>query len=103
MRRIAPLLGTLAATGVMTLLPPAHSFAAPGRALAASGTLVLSGVKYTNPTGCYNSTLRPLSAANHTDESFLVFDAADCTGKPLGVVAPGKSRTFEFGASVYVP
>jgi hypothetical protein len=93
MRRIA----ALAAAGAMILLPSAQ-------ASATTGWLQLSGApRAVNPSGCYNSPLWPLGVTNHTNESVLVFKGADCSGEAAGVVARGKSGTFEFGRSVYVP
>ncbi|MGW3494494.1 hypothetical protein [Streptomyces sp. NPDC001020] len=72
-------------------------------ASAATGTLYLNGKAIKNPSGCYNSRLRPLGIQNHTNEAVLVFRGSDCTGTAEGVVAPRRSHVFEFGASVYVP
>jgi hypothetical protein len=93
MRRLA----TLAAAGAMTLLPSVQAF-------ASTGWLQLSGAERAyEPSGCYDSPLWPLGVTNHTNESVLVFKGSDCTGEAAGVVARGKSGTFEFGRSVYVP
>lgn len=90
-------IAALAAAGAMTLLPSAQAF-------ATTGWLQLSGTpRVVNPSGCYHALIWPLGVDNHTNESVLVFKGADCTGEAAGAVAPGKSGTFEFGESVYVP
>ncbi|MFI8928711.1 hypothetical protein ACIG3E_13665 [Streptomyces sp. NPDC053474] len=95
MRRIALALGSLVAAGTLAL-------ALPGSALAAEGVLIVGGVEYVDPEGCYDTDIRPLTVDNHTDEVALVFSGPDCTGALLALVAPGESAVFEFGTSVYV-
>lgn len=94
MRHTATLLGALAAAGAIALLPSAQAF-------AGTGTLNLSGQTITNPSGCYNSAQWPLTVTNNTTEPLIVFSGSNCTGPAVGMVAPGNSETFEFGASVY--
>ncbi|MEV7782628.1 hypothetical protein [Kitasatospora sp. NPDC088351] len=95
MRRLATVCATLAAAGAMAL-------AVPAAALAASGNLYVSGHRYQNPSGCYDSERWPLSVTNDTNEVAYVYEHADCRGRVLGIVRPGEERTFEFGASVYI-
>ena len=72
-------------------------------ASAATGTIYLNGKAIKNPSGCYNSRIRPLSVKNRTNEAVLVFRGSNCTGASEGAVAPRRDHVFEFGASVYVP
>lgn len=95
MRRIALALGSAVAAGTLAL-------ALPGSALAAEGVLIVGGVAYADPEGCYDTDSRPLTVDNQTDEVALVFSGPDCTGGLLELVAPGESTVSEFGASVYV-
>ncbi|NUS11131.1 MAG: hypothetical protein HOY69_06950 [Streptomyces sp.] len=95
MRRLASVLGSVAAAGALAL-----GFA--GSASAATGTLVVSGTEYQNPSGCYNATIWPLQVANRTNEPVLVFTGQNCSGDVLEVVVPGSTVVSEFGASVYV-
>ncbi|WP_117397703.1 hypothetical protein [Actinomadura spongiicola] len=97
MRRTTTVLAALATGAALTL-----TSATP--ALAARGTLTLSGNRYTNPTqGCYNGQYRPLTVENHTDAPVFVFDDHNCHSERLGTVPPGQTRLFEFGNSVFLP
>ncbi|MEV0439929.1 hypothetical protein AB0I84_01160 [Streptomyces spectabilis] len=96
MRRIALALGSVVAAGTLAL-------AVPGSALAAEGTLVVGGVEYAEPSGCYDTDSRPLTVDNHTDSSALVFAESGCDDAPIEIVGPGVSTVSEFGASVYIP
>ncbi|MEW2526157.1 hypothetical protein [Streptomyces sp. NPDC047071] len=94
-RRTALALGSVVAAGTLAL-------ALPGSALAAEGVLVVGGVAYADPDGCYDTESRPLTVDNYTDEVALVFSGPDCTGDLLELVAPDESSVSEFGTSVYV-
>ncbi|GCD99785.1 hypothetical protein [Embleya hyalina] len=48
---------------------------------------------------CVNATVFPFVVRNTTPEPALVFDQPDCAGDVIGVVPPGQTQTFEFGAS----
>lgn len=97
MHRAATLLAALTAGAAITL-----GTAAP--ALAARGTLTVSGNRYDNPAkGCYTGKFWPLAVNNQTNTPVSVYGGEDCRGHSLGTVAPGRSRMFEFGRSVYVP
>ncbi|MER7706096.1 hypothetical protein ABTX81_24780 [Kitasatospora sp. NPDC097605] len=96
MRRLATVLGTLAAAGTIAL-------ALPGTALAANGQLFIAPNTFIdNPSGCYNAPVVPLVASNNTDEYALVYNGPNCTGYVIAVVPPGGQATQEFGASVFV-
>ncbi|MFF7455399.1 hypothetical protein [Kitasatospora sp. NPDC008115] len=96
MRRLATVLGTLAAAGTMAL-------ALPGTASAANGELLISpNVVIDNPSGCYNAPIFPLIVRNNTDEYALVYNGPNCTGHVIAVVPPGGQTTQEFGSSVFV-
>ncbi|GAA1389713.1 hypothetical protein GCM10009639_17680 [Kitasatospora putterlickiae] len=96
MRRLATVLGTLAAAGTMAI-------ALPTTALAADGQLLISpNVVIENPSGCYDAPVFPLILRNNTDEYVLVYDGPHCTGHVLAVVPPGGHTTQEFGSSVFV-
>lgn len=95
MRRIALTVGSLLAAGMLAV-------ATPGSAVAAEGVLVVGGVEYADPHGCYDTDQRPLTVGNHTDEIALVFSGPDCTGALLELVPPDTSTVSEFGSSVYV-
>ncbi|MFF0445124.1 hypothetical protein ACFYT4_01670 [Streptomyces sp. NPDC004609] len=95
MRRIATLLGTLAAATMLAV-------AVPQSALAAHGDLIINGKVHHDPSGCYSSDRWPLSVENHTDQPALVFDGPDCSGGIVGVVPPGGSTVSEFGGSVLI-
>jgi hypothetical protein len=95
MRRAATVLGSLAAAGVLAL-------SLSGSAWAASGTLIINGRAYNNPSGCYNSDRWPLSVANHTDAPAVISEGQGCSGEQLDTVFPGDSTVSEFGGSVYI-
>ncbi|MET8542100.1 hypothetical protein ABZW03_15790 [Kitasatospora sp. NPDC004799] len=96
MRRLATVLGALAAAGTMALALPHAAFAAHGQLVIAPATIVK------DPSGCYNAQVVPLILRNETDESATVYDGANCTGQVIAVVPPGGHTTQEFGSSVYV-
>ncbi|MGK5627968.1 hypothetical protein [Streptomyces sp. URMC 123] len=95
MRRIALSLGSLMAAGTL-------AFAVPGSAVAAQGVLVVNGTAYEDPSGCYDTDIRPLSVSNHTDEVALVFSEAGCSGQVIELVNPGDETISESGKSVYI-
>jgi hypothetical protein len=70
---------------------------------AATGTLIVNGRGNADPSGCYSSDRWPLTVENSTNTPVTIFDSANCDGRRLDELPPGQSRTFEFGASVYVP
>ncbi|MFD9883423.1 hypothetical protein ACFWZT_18410 [Streptomyces alboflavus] len=96
MRRIALALSSVVTAGTLAL-------AVPGTALAAEGSLVVGGVEYVDPSGCYDSDSWPLTVDNYTDTPALVFGEANCGGVPIEFVDSGASTISEFGASVYIP
>ncbi|MFI1386359.1 hypothetical protein [Embleya sp. NPDC020886] len=53
--------------------------------------------------GCVNATRWPFAVTNNTPAPALVFDQPNCTGNVIGVVPPGETEVFEFGASAYFP
>ncbi|GGZ21909.1 hypothetical protein GCM10010387_13800 [Streptomyces inusitatus] len=97
MRRIASLLGSLAAAVALTVTVP-HS-----AAFAANGAIMLNGTVHQQPSGCYPSDRRPFQVNNRTDEIALVFASRDCSGPVLQVVAQGEPTVSEQGRSLYIP
>lgn len=96
MRRVATMLGTLAAAGMMAI-------ALPGSASAAHGELIFAGGQVVeNPSGCIDAKIRPLILHNRTNEYALVHSGPNCTGDIVAVVPPGGRTTQEFGASVFI-
>lgn len=97
MRRTTTILAALT-TGAALVL----GTAAP--ALAAQGTLRVSGKTYVNPPqGCYTGVFWPLIVGNGTNAQVTVYDDHRCQGNQIGRVRPYDQGTFEFGGSVYVP
>ncbi|TJZ57029.1 hypothetical protein FCH28_06020 [Streptomyces piniterrae] len=96
MRRIVMTLGVVAAAVTLVV-------SGPGSAYAAEGSLVVGGVEYVDPSGCYDTDSWPLTVDNYTDRPALVFAEPNCGGTPIEFVAPGASTVSEFGSSVYVP
>ncbi|TMQ83240.1 hypothetical protein ETD83_41150 [Actinomadura soli] len=97
MRRTTTVLAALATGTALTL-----STAVP--ALAAQGTLTVSGRTYTDPAkGCYTGNFWPLAVDNQTDAPVFVYDDDQCRGRVLDRVPPHSSGVFEFGGSVAVP
>ncbi|MEU8696927.1 hypothetical protein AB0C61_04450 [Streptomyces sp. NPDC048680] len=94
MRRITLSVGALAAAAMMGL-------SGTGSAHAASGTLVINGTQYTDPSGCYPSGTQPLRVTNHTDAVAYVYTSPDCTGTPVAVLYQGEA-VAELGRSVFV-
>lgn len=92
-------------TVLIALCTTAAVLTAPGgSALAAQGTLTVSGNRYLNPVrGCYTGRTWPLSVDNRTNARVYVYDNTTCTGTPSGSVDPGQSHVFEFGQGAYVP
>ncbi|MYS19274.1 hypothetical protein GA0115240_107011 [Streptomyces sp. DvalAA-14] len=76
--------------------------AAPRFAHAAGGWLGINGVVHTNPEGCYDSALWPLSVDNHTDAPVIICSGCTCSGDELQTVEPGDHAVSEFGSSVLV-
>ncbi|MFD0402305.1 hypothetical protein ACFV84_04595 [Kitasatospora sp. NPDC059811] len=95
MRRISKALGAVA-------LAAAVAVAVPGSAQAATGQLRVGFKTYNNPSGCYQSDIWPLIVENLTDKPADVHDRPGCEGPVIGVVNPGETKTFEFGASVRI-
>ncbi|MEU9608187.1 hypothetical protein [Streptomyces sp. NPDC048057] len=95
MRRLASTLGVLVAAATLAVAVPQSAF-------AANGDLILNGVVHHDPSGCFDSTRRPLFVDNRTDEYVYVFTGADCTGRVVEVVPPDERAVSEFGSSVYV-
>ncbi|MGW5675703.1 hypothetical protein ACWEV4_11585 [Streptomyces sp. NPDC003860] len=95
MRRLASTLGVLAAAATLAV-------AVPQSAYAANGDLILNGVVHHDPSGCFDSTRRPLFVDNRTDEYVFVFSSGGCTGRVIDVVPPNERAVSEFGTSVYV-
>ncbi|MCX4870627.1 MULTISPECIES: hypothetical protein [unclassified Streptomyces] len=96
MRRVATMLGTLAAAGMMAI-------ALPGSASAAQGELIFGGGQVVeNPSGCIDARIWPLVLHNRTNEYAMVYSGPNCTGDVLAVVPPGGRTVQEFGASVFI-
>ncbi|GHC61434.1 hypothetical protein [Streptomyces flavofungini] len=95
MRRIAPTLGSLVTAGML-------AFAAPGSAVAASGTLFLDDTAYENPSGCYPAPASPLRITNRTNEPAAVFALPNCTGLVIAVVESGQKLDSPAGVSVLI-
>ncbi|QXJ22690.1 hypothetical protein AGRA3207_003735 [Actinomadura graeca] len=97
MRHITTALAAIAVAAAVTA-----TSATP--ALAARGTLTVSGNTYHNPErGCYIGKFRPLSVNNQTNVTVLIYDGIKCNGRLIGRLGIGRSHVFEFGSSVYVP
>ncbi|MEU2128423.1 hypothetical protein [Streptomyces sp. NPDC018352] len=95
MRRVLTAFGTLAAAAML-------SVSVTQSASAAQGDLVVNGMVYSDPSGCYPSNRWPLTVENYTNDLAVIFQSADCTGPILGIVRPGSSEVSEFGGSVFI-
>ncbi|MFE1198415.1 hypothetical protein ACFW6E_37675 [Streptomyces olivaceoviridis] len=67
----------------------------------ATGTLIVDGVSYTDPHGCYPAGGFLVSVVNHTDRTAYVYPNGGCFGQYEGWVLPGGQATMN-GASVYI-
>ncbi|MEU0336000.1 hypothetical protein [Streptomyces sp. NPDC006193] len=81
MRRISSSLATLTAAGLLT-------FAVPDAAFAANGYLVIDGVRYPNPRGCFEIP-RLSTVTNLTDIPALVHNVPACANGFIQVIPPG--------------
>ncbi|MFD9909592.1 hypothetical protein [Streptomyces sp. NPDC059063] len=95
MRRIALTAGSLMAAAMLAL-------AVPGSAVAADGVLVINGMAYEDPSGCYDSHRWPLSVGNYTNQVVFILSEPGCSGEVLELVNPDEQTVSELGASVYV-
>lgn len=98
MRRVATVLGTLAAAGALAL-------GLVGSATAATGTLFIQGFTYMDPHDCYSfDARRPGLVGNFTNQRVLVFDEPLCKGQPMEVLYPGQDSYYGegFTGSVFV-
>lgn len=96
MRRVATVLGSVAAAGALAL-------GLAGSATAATGTLTINDKTYNDPGGCYPSDSWPMRIINRTNEVVFIFEGSNCTGGPLQAVTPGSGAISDFGGSVYIP
>lgn len=95
MRRMATTLGALGAAAALTL-------AVPNSAYAAEGVLIINGVEYKNPSGCYPIDWYPTAVSNQTKAVAEVWTGFDCGGKIDGRVHPGQTYYTELGGSVFI-
>lgn len=95
MRRVLTAFGTLAVAAML-------SVSVTQSASAAQGDLVVNGMVYSDPSGCYSSNRWPLTVENYTNDLAVIFQSADCTGPILGIVRPGSAEVSEFGGSVFI-
>ncbi|WP_281689222.1 hypothetical protein [Pseudonocardia thermophila] len=96
MRRIITIIGSLAAAGLLALV-------VPGSAHAADGVLIINGVAYAQPSGCYHSHRWPLVVDNRADEYATIYAGPFCEGEQLAYVHPGERAVSPLGSSVYIP
>ncbi|WP_242911491.1 hypothetical protein [Actinomadura terrae] len=97
MRRLTALLAALATAGTLTLVTPAHAFAATGK-------LYLNDVVYLNPDrGCYNSKtgITVQSIGNRTNTILEIYRDDDCQGL-AGRLDPDSGAEFRNTRSVLV-
>ncbi|MER5889886.1 hypothetical protein ABT160_39180 [Streptomyces sp. NPDC001941] len=76
--------------------------AVPGSAFGAQGSLVVNGVAYEDPSGCYPVDWFPSSVANHTDAIAEVHTGPGCTGPVEWLVYPDETYFTETARSVFV-
>lgn len=93
MRKIA----IISAIAAVTLL------SGTGSAGAATGTLTINGVVYTDPSGCLIiSDGPPVNITNDTDQPVTVYIREGCNELVSGAVGTGQSNTLD-GKSVSIP
>lgn len=94
-RRMAVVVGALAAAATLTV-------AVPGSAYAAQGVLIVNGSEHKDPSGCYAIDRFPSSVTNHTDAIAEVHSGPDCSGQVEWLVYPGETYRTETAQSVFV-
>ncbi|MGF6886746.1 hypothetical protein ABIA39_005235 [Nocardia sp. GAS34] len=72
--------------------------AAPAQ--AATGTVIINGNTYVDPSGClaFGNATVPQAIADNSSASLTVYTATNCTGPTTGTVPPGGSGTYEAGS-----
>ncbi|MDT0268683.1 hypothetical protein RM844_20565 [Streptomyces sp. DSM 44915] len=93
------------ASGVLLSLLAAGAWIGllPGEAMAAQGSLKVSGAEYLNPgAGCYPGQEAPLLVENETNTTVAVFAGSQCNGERLANLPPQSSAELTTGGSVYV-
>lgn len=88
-------LGALAAAALLAM-------AVPTSAHAATGTLIVNGTTYENPSGCINTVGPTLSMVNTTDKPATVYLEGDCKGSVIGTVGPGGKLNI-LASSLFLP
>ncbi|MBW5249197.1 hypothetical protein JGS39_09260 [Streptomyces sp. P01-B04] len=95
MRRVATVLGCLAAAGMLAL-------GTTTSASAADGTLWIDGTAHSNPHGCFEAGgAGTTSIINNTDAVARVFGEPHCQDY-LGDVRPASGRNVRGGRSVLI-
>ncbi|CAL9303052.1 hypothetical protein [Streptomyces sp. SudanB182_2057] len=95
------LLAVVGVSLITAVLGPAAPAAAASGTTAATGTLIVNGVSYTNPHGCYPANGFLVSVVNHTDRTAYVYPNGGCFGQYEGWVQAGGQATMN-GSSVYI-
>ncbi|WP_399925065.1 hypothetical protein [Streptomyces kanamyceticus] len=94
-RRMAEVIGALAAAAAL-------AFSAPGAACAAEGMLTINGTRHVNPRGCYPVDRFPSSVINDTRSIAEVHTGRNCTGQVEELVYPGRTYYTETARSVFI-
>ncbi|GLX21743.1 hypothetical protein [Streptomyces lavendulae] len=94
-RRTAGLLGACAAAAALAL-------ATPGTAQAAHGVLFIDGAPNHDPSGCFPlGDFAPSEVANFTDGVAWVWDGANCDGRVVHPILPGRTA-IGHGRSLFI-
>lgn len=97
MRRIRSTLATLGTLGAAGML----ALAVPGSAFAANGFLVIDGIRFDKPKGCFE--IPHLSVVfNVSDVPALVHNVPGCAGGFVQIIPPGLAAQVPGTHSVFV-
>nr|WSU78234.1 hypothetical protein OG499_37170 [Streptomyces anulatus] len=96
MRRVATVLGCLAAAGMLAL-------GTTTSASAADGVLWIDGTAHVNPSGCFGTEgARWTTITNNTNAVAWVYDEPNCQGERIDEVSPGSGLEVRGGRSVLI-